>query len=79
MLQGFAEYLEASPKLDLLADNTGYTEAVIWASPEEFADLTDSINRALSPLLENHMDSQKTKQKIAIVTHPIKEVRQDND
>jgi len=79
LLQGFAEYLIASPELDFIADNTGYSEAVIWVSPEEFAEFTRSINRSLAPLLENQMGSRKTKQKIAIVTHPIREVRQDDE
>ena len=79
LLQGFADYLDASPKLDFLADNSGYTEAIIWASPQEFADFTGTINRALLPLLHNQAGSQKAKQKIAIVTHPIRELRQDNE
>jgi DNA-binding transcriptional ArsR family regulator len=79
LLRGFADYLDASPELDFLADNSGYTEAVIWTSPQEFADFTGTINRALVPLLNNQMSNQKTKHKIAIVTHPIRELRQDNE
>jgi len=79
LLQAFAVYLEAAPELDLVGDNCGYTEAVVWASPKEFKGYIETINLSLLPLLQNQAGGDKIKQKIAIVTHPIRKVRVDNE
>ena len=79
LLQGFADYLEAFPELNFAEDNCGYTEAVVWASPEEFRGYIETINLSLVPLLQNQAGGDKIKQKIAILTHPIRKVRVDNE
>lgn len=75
LVKGFSEYLALSDELNFLADHTGYTEVVVWANPDELNQFARALNQALSPLMSNKKDNQRKKQKIAIVTHPIKEKR----
>lgn len=78
LIRGFSDYLAFSSDLNFLADHTGYTEVIVWASPEELNEFAKTLNQALSSLRANEENKQRNKQKIAIVTHPVKTMRHDD-
>jgi hypothetical protein len=69
LLQGFDEYLAADP--DFRTDIVGYTEAAIWATPEEFAKFTNKLNAALLPLSRHGEGEGRQQYKLATVVYPI--------
>ncbi len=71
LLQGFADYLQASPGLDLAADRTGYTEVTFYANQAELDQFGAALNQALLPFLQNPPGDDRHKHKIAVITHPI--------
>lgn len=75
LIRGFSDYLAFSSDLDFLADHTGYTEVVVWASAEELNEFAGTLNQALSSLRANVESKQRKRQKIAIITHPVKDTR----
>jgi hypothetical protein len=71
LLQGFADYLDFSEKLDLLADRVGYTEAKFYANNKELDQFSKDLNQMLMPLLKNQPGSDRHRHKIAFVTYPV--------
>jgi len=71
LLQGFADYLDTSERLDLLADRVGYTEAKFYSNIEEFDLFSKDLNKALMPLLKNQPGKGRRRHKIAFVTYPV--------
>ncbi len=69
LLQGFDDYLAAEP--DFQKDIVGYTEAPIWATPEEFAKFTEKLNAALLPLIRQGEGEGRQQYKLATVVYPI--------
>lgn len=71
LLSGFAHYLQTSNNIDLVADNTGYTEATFYANDAEMLAMQTALNKALLPLLGNDGEENgRRKRKIAIILHP---------
>ena len=68
LLQGFADYLENEP--DFGSDMVGYSEVELWATPEQFANLTQKINAAIMPLLRQEKGEGRKRYKLATVVFP---------
>lgn len=79
LLQGFADYLDSSERLDLLADRVGYTEAKFYTSIEEYNQFNKDLNQALMPLLKNNPGKDRHQHKIAIVTYPVSHEETTNE
>jgi DNA-binding transcriptional ArsR family regulator len=77
LMQGFADYLEASGELDPLADRTGYTEAIIYVNTKELDTLGESLNEAIHPFLGNGPGKDRHKHKLALITHPVRSNRNE--
>ena len=72
LLKGFADYLEASHETpDLLADQTGYTETVFYAAPEEMERFRQKLLEALQEVVGNEPSPDRCRRKLAIISHPI--------
>jgi DNA-binding transcriptional ArsR family regulator len=71
LLQGFADYLDTSERLNLLADRVGYTEAKFYADTEELDQFSKDLNQSLLTLLKNKPGKNRHKHKIAFVTYPV--------
>lgn len=72
LLQGFADYLDSAPEHDMLAERTGYTEAILYTNTEELDAFAQTLNQALLALAHNGPGPGRHKHKIAIITHPIR-------
>ena len=70
LLQGFADYLDSISEIDLLADRTGYTEAIVYASSAELDEFGSALKQAMSRLVHNRPEPGRHRHKIAIITHP---------
>jgi len=70
LMQGYADYLELSEKVDMLADFSGYTEIQFYASHQELIELQTTIQQAFLPLIENEPGNGRRRQKFSIITHP---------
>jgi DNA-binding transcriptional ArsR family regulator len=79
LLQGFADYLEASKMLDLLADRVGYTEAKIYANTEDLDQFGKDLNQLLAPLLKNKSGKDRHRHKIAFVSYPVHHEETQNE
>ena len=79
LLQGFADYLRSISEIDLLADRTGYTAAIIYASGAELDEFGSALNQAMSRLIQNGPGPGRHRHKIAIITHPVDRNRKGND
>ena len=79
LLQGFADYLETSERLDLLADRVGYTEAKFYANIKELDQFSNDLNQVLMPLLKNQPGSDRHRHKIAFVTYPVQHEETHNE
>jgi len=79
LLQGFADYLDTSERLDLLADRVGYTEAKFYTHIKELDQFSKDINKALMPLLKNQPGKDRHRHKIAIVTYPVSYEETNNE
>lgn len=69
LLQGFADYLAATP--DFQNDIVGYTEVELWATPEQFTTATQKINAAVIPLLRQEKKDGRNQYKLATIVYPI--------
>jgi DNA-binding transcriptional ArsR family regulator len=72
LLQAFSEYLEHTEKVDMAADQAGYTEVAFYATPEEFTRFVNALNQALFPLMQNPPGENRTHHKLATITHPLR-------
>lgn len=77
LMQGFADYLEASGEIDPLADRTGYTETFIYVNTAELDTLGESLNEAIRPFLGNRPGKGRHKHKLALITHPVRSKRNE--
>ena len=77
VLREFADYLETAEvetgSPDLLADRVGYTEVLLYASPEEMDVLGADLNAAFAKLATNGPENGRAKRKFVIIGHPLKE------
>lgn len=76
LLRDFANYLQAAEAeagaLDLLADQTGYTEAIVYATPEEMETFRAEFRAALAKLAGNEGGNGRSRRKLALISHPLK-------
>lgn len=76
LLRDFANYLQAAEvetgKLDLLADRTGYTEAIFYATPAELETFQAELNAALIKVMGNERENGRFRRKIALISHPLR-------
>jgi len=79
LLQGFADYLRSISEIDLLADRTGYTAAIIYASSAELDEFGSALNQAMSRLIQNGPGAGRHRHKIAIITHPVDHKGDDHE
>lgn len=73
LLHGFDAYLqkaEAAGGIDFVADYTGYTEAVFYASPAELDTLQVDLNAAVMKLAKNGPGDGRRLHKLAVIGHP---------
>jgi len=78
-LQGFADYLDSSERLDLLADRVGYTEAKFYTNIEELDQFSKDLNQALIPLLKNKPGKDRHQHKFAVITYPVSHQETNNE
>jgi DNA-binding transcriptional ArsR family regulator len=72
LMKGYADYLESSPeKLDFLADQTGYTETVFYATSEEMELFLQKLVDAIKIVASNPPVSGRRRRKLAIISHPL--------
>lgn len=71
LLRGFADYLQTGDPPDLLADKTGYSEAIFFANDEELTQFKEQMQTILQSLAENGAGNGRHKHKFAIISHPI--------
>jgi DNA-binding transcriptional ArsR family regulator len=76
LLRDFANYLQAAEAeagaLDLLADQTGYTETIVYATPEEMETFRAEFLAALAKLVGNEGGNGRSRRKLALISHPLK-------
>ncbi len=77
-LQGFANYLETSPKPDFQADPVGYSEGIFSVTSDELDRLLTSIRQVLSEYARNTPVEGRHRHKIAFITHPSIEGDENN-
>ena len=71
LLKGFSDYLESSSeKPDFLADQTGYTETVLYASQEEMDLFLQKLTEAIKTVSGNPPATGRRRRKLAIISHP---------
>ncbi len=75
LVQDYADYVTAAftqnNALDMLADQTGYTEVSFFASPAEMDTFQAEINAAVMKLLPNEPGNGRKRRKLAIVSQPL--------
>lgn len=69
LLREFADYVEASPELDMAEDSGGYTEVQLWATSAEIRSAVGQMNQAILPFLRNQPKSGRRRYKLATVLH----------
>jgi DNA-binding transcriptional ArsR family regulator len=69
LLQGFADYLAANA--DFQKDVVGYSEVELWATPEQFTNVTQKINAAVMPLIRQEKGDGRNRYKLATVVYPV--------
>ncbi len=72
LLQGYSDYLEANPTLDMLADRAGYTEVIVYANTEELDRFAEALREAIRPLVMQEPGNGRHTHKISVITHPVK-------
>ena len=72
LLKGYSEYLLTSPEpLDLLADQTGFTETTFFASTEEMEEFRSKLVEALRELKRHEPAADRRLRKLVIISHPL--------
>lgn len=70
-LQGFSNYLEANPAMDLQADRVGYSQAVFSVDPEQLDDLLAGIQKLVFEYTGKDPRAGSHRHKIAFITYPL--------
>jgi hypothetical protein len=73
LVQDFSDYVTQNAPIDMLADRTGYTEAIFYATTAELDAFSTALNEALLKLMENEPGNGRTRRKLAIVSQPLPE------
>lgn len=73
LVQDFADYVTRRDPIDMLADRTGYTEAVFYATTAELDTFQMEINTALMKLMGNEPGNGRSRRKLALVSQPLPE------
>ncbi|MBN2472034.1 MAG: helix-turn-helix domain-containing protein [Anaerolineae bacterium] len=71
LIQSFAGYVRHTPEVDYVTDRVGYTEALVWATPEEFDTFGAALNTALLPLMKQGPGAGRRLRKIGVIAHPV--------
>ncbi len=71
LLHDFSNYVTPTAHPDLQADTAGFTEAVFYATDEEFKQAILALNKAIVPLVYNGPGDGRRKRKLATITHPV--------
>ncbi len=76
ILRGFDEYLTSTEKedgkIDLAADQVGYTEVIFNVTVDEMNSFQSAINQLVMEYMNNKPGEGRQQRKLAIITHPIK-------
>jgi DNA-binding transcriptional ArsR family regulator len=78
LLSGFSNYVDSSDALDMEGERAGYTDVVIYASPEEFTELGAALNRLLESYSKNKPGKGRQRQVISIISFPVERKAKDN-
>ena len=73
LVQDFSDYVMHNAPIDMLADRTGYTEVVVYATTAEFDEFSVALNTALIKLMGNEPGNGRSRRKLAIVSQPLPE------
>ncbi len=73
LVQDFSDYVTQNAPIDMLADRTGYTEAIFYATTAELDDFQMALNTALMKLMGNEPGNGRTRRKLAVVSQPLPE------
>jgi DNA-binding transcriptional ArsR family regulator len=78
-LQGFANYLETSQKLDFQADRVGYSDGVVLVTEDELDRLLASLQQVLSEYARKTLVEGRHRHKITFITYPFIEGDKKNE
>jgi hypothetical protein len=65
-------------ELDLAAERDGYTEVSVHASMAELDKFAAALNHAVLDLIDNRPGDGRHRHKIAVVTHPVNALGDDD-
>ncbi len=78
VLRGFADYVASNSDHDLVADRVGCAEVIVYATRAELDKFAAALNPAVLELLENRPGDGRHRHKIAIITHPMNALGDDD-
>ena len=83
VLREFADYVQHSEaktgSIDMLSDRVGYTEVTVYATHAELDVMQSEINAAVLKLAQNKPENGRSRHKLAIITHPVKDANEENN
>ncbi len=71
LLHDFNNYVTPTAHPALHTDLAGFTEAVFYATDDEFQQAILALNKAIVPLVYNGPGGGRRKRKLATITHPL--------
>jgi DNA-binding transcriptional ArsR family regulator len=71
LIESFAQYAHHDPELDPARDRMGYSEVLIYASPEQIDALGATINAQLLALGHQGPAEGRQLRKVSVITHPV--------
>jgi len=83
VLREFSDYIQRSESetgsIDMLSDRVGYTEVSVYANHAELDVVQSQLNTEILKLIKNEPGNGRSRHKFAIITHPVKEVHEENN
>lgn len=78
LLGGFSNYVDTSETLDMEGERVGYSDVIIYASPEEFTQLGESLNGLFESFAKNKPQKGRQRQLISIISFPVERKAKNN-
>lgn len=70
LLGSFNRYLESREQIDLVADGVGYRSVPLYLSDEELAAVSQQLNEALLPVLQNRPGPDRQRRLLTTILMP---------
>lgn len=71
LLRRFTDYVSEDTELDMLADRTGFTEMLFYATQAELDELGAALNKALVSLAAHEKTPERQRQLFSVITFPV--------